>query len=72
MLTLSATCLAIALADKAGTLRLVTRVGRVGPYIAIEDDNGIIEVALDQAEADARLASIRVGAYGKFAGATVA
>lgn len=59
MLTLSATCLAIALADKAGTLRLVPREGRVGLYVAIEDDVGIIEVALSQAEADERIAAIR-------------
>jgi hypothetical protein len=60
MLSLSATCLAIALADKAGTLNLVERPSRMGgTYIAICDDHGIIEVALDQAEADARLAGIR-------------
>jgi hypothetical protein len=59
MFTLSATCLAIALADKAGTLRIVEREGRFGPFFAIEDEAGLIEVALDRAEADARLASIR-------------
>ncbi len=46
MRLLSSTCLAIAAADRNGTLRLVERVGRLGPYIAITDDHGLIEVAL--------------------------
>lgn len=65
MRTLSATCLAIALADKAGTLRLVDRVGRVGPYTSIEDAVGVIEVALDRAEAEARVAAVRASKYGR-------
>ena len=59
MLLLSATCLAIAAADRKGTLRLVERVGRLGPCIAIEDDRGLIEVALSRGEADRRVADIR-------------
>lgn len=58
--TLSATCLAIALADKAGTLRLVERVSRLGgTFVAIEDASGVIEVADDFAEANARVSAIR-------------
>jgi hypothetical protein len=58
--TLSATCVAIAIADKAGTLRLVECVSRFGDtFISIEDAHGIIEVAKDRAEADARVAAIR-------------
>jgi hypothetical protein len=58
--TLSATCVAIAIADKAGTLRLVERPSRFGgTCIAIEDAAGVIEVANDRAEADARVAAIR-------------
>lgn len=60
MLSLSSTCLAIALADKAGRLTVTEHASRLGgTYIAIGDDHGIIEVALDQAEADARIAAIR-------------
>jgi len=59
MFTLSATCLAIALADKAGELRLVEREGRFGSFIAIEDRKGLIEVALSWAEANERLSAIR-------------
>lgn len=61
MRTLSATCLAIALADKAGTLRLVERVSRfgLGAYVAIEDATGVIETALTREEANTRLAEIR-------------
>lgn len=59
MLTLSATCLAIALADQAGTLLLTEEQGRFGSYIAICDDRGLIEVAMSRAEADARLAALR-------------
>ncbi|MGE3741954.1 MAG: hypothetical protein AB7I59_20885 [Geminicoccaceae bacterium] len=59
MQLLSATCLAIAAADRSGTLRLVERVGRLGPCIALEDDHGVIEVTLTRGEADQRLADIR-------------
>lgn len=60
MQTLSATCLAIALADKAGTLRLEERTSRFGDtFIAISDDAGLIEVALTQQEAADRLNAIR-------------
>ena len=56
----SATCLAIALADKAGTLRLVERTSRFGgTFVSIEDECGVIEVANDAAEAAARLADVR-------------
>jgi hypothetical protein len=59
MITLSATCLAIALADKAGTLRLVDREGRIGPFVAIEDEVGLIEIAMSRKEADERVRAIR-------------
>lgn len=60
MLTLSATCLAIALADKAGLLRLVERPSRFGDtFISIEDATGVIEIALDWAEANQRIRAIR-------------
>lgn len=59
MLSLSATCLAIALADKHGTLRLVERQSRFGDtFVAIEDDRGVIEVANDMAEAQRRVAGV--------------
>lgn len=58
-LLLSSTDLAIALAAKRGTLRLIERPSRFGDtFIAIEDDVGVIEVALTKREADARVASI--------------
>jgi hypothetical protein len=59
MLTLSATCLAIALADQAGTLSLTEEQGRFGSFIAISDDRGLIEVALTQQEAADRINAIR-------------
>jgi hypothetical protein len=59
MQLLSATCLTIATADQNGTLRLVERAGRLGPCVAIEDEHGVIEVALSRGEADHRLADIR-------------
>lgn len=60
MLTLSATCLAIALADQAGTLRLTEERSRFGgTYIAISDDRGLIEVALSAEDANVRLAQLR-------------
>jgi hypothetical protein len=60
MITLSATCLAIALADKAGTLALSEHPSRFGDtYIAISDEVGLIEVALTWGEANARVSTIR-------------
>lgn len=58
MFTLSATCLAIALASESGALRLVEREGRFGSYVSIEDAVGIIEVADNMSEANARIAAI--------------
>jgi hypothetical protein len=60
MFTLSATCVAIALADERGTLRLVERASRFGgTFIALEDECGLIEVANDLAEAEGRIAALR-------------
>lgn len=60
MLAVAAQDLAIALAIRENTLRLVERSSRFGDtFIAIEDGFGLIEVALTQAEADARLAEVR-------------
>lgn len=59
MIAFSSQCLAIAIADKKGSLRKVERQGRFGQFVAIEDDFGIIEVADDMAEADRRIAEIR-------------
>jgi hypothetical protein len=56
MKVLSSTCIAIALASKAGTLNLVERTSRFGDtFIAIEDDHGIIEVADNMLAAQNRL-----------------
>lgn len=52
MLVLSSAGLAIRIAREIGTLRVVERTGRLGQYWAIEDDHGIIEVALSAAEAE--------------------
>lgn len=69
MFALSATCVAIALADKAGTLRLEARVnqrlvamGLDGAHVAICDDRGIIEVADDMPAAERRVADLRARA----------
>lgn len=63
MRLLSATCLAIAIADQAGTLRIIERDSRFGGvFYAIEDEVGLIEVCLDRAEVNARLADIRARA----------
>lgn len=60
MKTLSATCVAIALADKAGSLKLVERPSRLGgTFVAIEDAHGVIEVADNMAEAEARVQGVR-------------
>lgn len=60
MFALSAACLAIALADEAGTLRFVERESRFGgTFVAIFDDRGVIEVADDMAAAEARRDALR-------------
>lgn len=66
MLVLSATCLAIALADKAGTLRFeesrnarLEAMGLNGSFVAISDDHGLIEVADDMAAAEKRRDDLR-------------
>ena len=60
MRTLSATDLAIALAVKAGTLRLVERASRLGgTFVAIEDAVGVIEVASNMEEAQQRIEEVR-------------
>lgn len=59
MQTLSATDLAIAVAIKANTLRIERREGRFGEFFAISDDHGLIEVADDSDEVEARIEPIR-------------
>jgi hypothetical protein len=60
MFTLSATCVAIAIADKAGTLRMVERPSRFGgTFIALEDARGLIEVAMTMEEARDRVETLR-------------
>lgn len=59
MFSLSSACLAIALADKAGELRLVERQGRFGGFVSIEDAVGVIEVADNMSEANQRISAIR-------------
>lgn len=60
MIAVSATCVAIAFAAKADTLRLVERPSRFGgTVVAIEDHVGVIEVADDMSAAEARVASVR-------------
>jgi hypothetical protein len=62
-LSLSATCLAIALADKRGTLTLKTRTDRWGgAFIALADDHGTIEIAEDMAAAQKRVNDLRMRA----------
>jgi hypothetical protein len=66
MLVLSATCLAIALADQAGTLRFeegrnarLEAMGLDGSYVAILDDVGLIEIADNMAAAEKRRDDLR-------------
>jgi hypothetical protein len=59
MRILSATDLAIAVAAKAGSLRIVERVSRLGGvFAAIEDARGVIEVHNSTADAHLRIASV--------------
>ena len=64
MLLLSATDLAIAVASKAGTLTVTNHTNeRLGcEYWVIGDDAGLIEVALSEAEAAARISAVAASA----------
>jgi hypothetical protein len=57
MLLASSTDLAITLAVKRGTVRIIERQSRygLGAYFAIEDEKGLIEVHASRAEAEARV-----------------
>jgi hypothetical protein len=44
---------------RSNALRVETRAGRFGDYVALSDEAGLIEVNLSLAEADARLTKIR-------------
>jgi hypothetical protein len=58
--SLSSSCLAIALADERGTLRLIERTSRFGDtFIAIADDRGTIEIADNMDAANARIQALR-------------
>ena len=59
MRLVSATDVAIALALRCDTLRIVERDGRFGAYWSIEDDRGVIEVHLSSEDASTRIATIR-------------
>lgn len=59
MIALSSACLAIANADKAGSIRFVERQGRFHPYVAICDDRGTIEVHDTLEDAFDRVRDIR-------------
>ena len=59
MRMLSATDVAIAIADDAGTLIVEDCDGRFGPYVAIRDEHGLIEVHNTRPEWDVRIADIR-------------
>lgn len=62
-LSLSSACLAIALADERGTLRLIERTSRFGDtFIAIADERGTIEIADTMAKAEQRVADLRARA----------
>ena len=55
----NSTTLAIALAIKTNSIRLIERPSRLGgTFIAISDDHGIIEVAHTLQEAEARIAEV--------------
>lgn len=57
MAGISSTDLAIRIAQSRGTLRYEHRVSRFDgtPFVSIEDDKGVIEVADTEEEADARV-----------------
>lgn len=59
MIALSASCVAIASAIENGSLRIEKASGRYGEYFTISDNCGLIEVAMDRAEVDARVEEIK-------------
>lgn len=56
--TLSATCVAIAAAHKAGTLRVYEREGRFGIHAVIADHVGVIETPDTVSEANERVRAV--------------
>lgn len=56
--TLSATCVAIAAAHKAGTLRVYEREGRFGMHAVIADHVGVIETPDSLSEANERVSAV--------------
>ena len=58
MKTLNANDVAIALAIRQGTLRVDQREGPFGPYWSIQDDHGVIEVALSAEDAEQIVAAV--------------
>ena len=62
-LSLSSSCLAIALADECGTLRMIERASRFGDtFVALADEYGTIEIAETMADATARVQALRARA----------
>ena len=59
MKTLDANAVAIALAVRDGKHRVTAEHGRFGDLFAIRDEHGVIGVALDEAQLNARLADAR-------------
>ena len=59
MIAFSSACLAVANADRSGAMRFVERQGSFGPYVAICDSQGTIEVHNTIAEAIDRVREIR-------------
>lgn len=62
-ISLSSSCLAIALADQRGTLRMIERTSRFGDtFVAIADQHGTIEIADSMADAISRVEDLRIRA----------
>ncbi len=62
-LSLSSACLALALADERGTLRMIERVSRFGDtFVALADEHGTIEIAETMTDATVRMQALRARA----------
>jgi len=62
-LSLSSSCLALALADERGTLRMIERVSRFGDtFVALADEHGTIEIAETMTDATMRVQALRAKA----------